>query len=82
MDVYEYTQEKLGYFASAIDELPYIETLKGMPIDSVCGQDCQSLIDKAESLLSAFHDLTERHEDTYGHVVEAVVYQCSVFIRG
>jgi hypothetical protein len=60
MNIYEYFNSKLG-------TPPSDESLKELPVDSVCGAECKSAIDAGAALIqhlrSAFGRGDERSED-------------------
>jgi hypothetical protein len=62
MNIFEYFEVQLG-------RAPNDETLKELPVDSGCGDDCKSAIDNAHALIAAIdaaHGLIKHIDNAFG----------------
>jgi hypothetical protein len=71
-NVYDYFREQLG-------RIPFDSSLRELPLDSGCGQDCRTAIDRAAKLKQT----ADMAADDLGRMVVGVADDvCRIFWRG
>lgn len=72
------TQNIFEYFTSTMGFAPEDESLRDLPVESVCGRDCKRAIDAGAALMAA----VDRHPDVVADVRSAVERSVSIFWVG